>query len=578
MLLQLHVKSYALIDDLELYFSPGFNVLTGETGAGKSIIIGAIGLILGERAVTGQIRDGEDSALIEAIFSPEERLSDEVTKILHRAGIEISDPLIVSREIFREGRSLGRINGRVVPVSLLKELGGCLIDLHGQHQHQSLLLPDQHLKLLDEFGGEKVLLHRDEVLRIFNNRQDRLRKLSELGMDIREQEMERLKDLLGYQIREIEEASLVPGEEEELAQREKILANAEKLLGAASGAYEELSAGVEGGLARPVRDRLGDILQELRGAARMDPSLNAVAEMLETAQIHLEEASSELREYQDKITFDPRELQIVHERLERINNLKKKYGSSLAEIIEFAETKRAELRDIEKSAELARDLQKEIKELDKELHDACKSLTGLRRDVSHSLEILLHNELSQLALSKARVKVTLTPRETPAPWGADQAEFMFSANPGETLKPLARIISGGEMARVMLALKTILARQDLIPTLIFDEIDSGIGGATVLAVAEKMAGLSRFHQILCVTHSPQIASMADNHFLLLKEITGGRTLARARKLPPGERREELARMLDGNMGPVSMKHGETLLERAEMLKKQLMKEETFDNI
>ncbi len=567
MLRGLHVKEFALVEDLSLEFAPGFNVLSGETGAGKSIIVGAIGLVLGGRADTGQVRAGAGTARVEAIFEPAgEPTLAELGSLLKKAGIEEpgeGDPLIISREVHADGRSsIGRVNGRAVPISFLRELGDLLVDLHGQHQHQSLLRPDRHLELLDAFDAGTIHPLRGEISALLSKKKEWERELAALGQDTRERE--RRLDLLRFQIREIEEARLKPQEERELKEKENVLTHAERIAGAISSAYRLLSGGDFQQLS--VRDQLGQVLSQINSVSRWDPSLKGIEELLEGAAAHLEEASLEIGTYRSGTTFDPRELERVQSRLDVIRGLKRKYGETVEDVLNFSEQCSRECERLQKSEEHALQLEEKIDTAGRKLASLCRRLTQRRREAAASLQKHLQQVFPDLALEKAVLEVRIGPTET-GPRGADQVEFLFSANPGEQPKPLVNIISGGEVARVMLALKTVFARQDPLPTLIFDEADAGIGGATVLAVAEKMADLSRYHQILTVTHSPQVASMADNHYFLFKEVEGGRTMTRARKLQPEERAREIARMLDGGIGRVNLEHAALLIERAEKYKR-----------
>ncbi|NLI69909.1 MAG: DNA repair protein RecN [Firmicutes bacterium] len=567
MLRGLHVKEFALVEDLSLEFAPGFNVLSGETGAGKSIIVGAIGLVLGGRADTGQVRAGAGTARVEAIFEPAgEPTLAELGSLLKKAGIEEpgeGDPLIISREVHADGRSsIGRVNGRAVPISFLRELGDLLVDLHGQHQHQSLLRPDRHLELLDAFDAGTIHPLRGEISALLSKKKEWERELAALGQDTRERE--RRLDLLRFQIREIEEARLKPQEERELKEKENVLTHAERIAGAISSAYRLLSGGDFQQLS--VRDQLGQVLSQINSVSRWDPSLKGIEELLEGAAAHLEEASLEIGTYRSGTTFDPRELERVQSRLDVIRGLKRKYGETVEDVLNFSEQCSRECERLQKSEEHALQLEEKIDTAGRKLASLCRRLTQRRREAAASLQKHLQQVFPDLALEKAVLEVRIGPTET-GPRGADQVEFLFSANPGERPKPLVNIISGGEVARVMLALKTVFARQDPLPTLIFDEADAGIGGATVLAVAEKMADLSRYHQILTVTHSPQVASMADNHYFLFKEVEGGRTMTRARKLQPEERAREIARMLDGGIGRVNLEHAALLIERAEKYKR-----------
>ncbi len=567
MLLQLKVVNYALIEDLTLNFNPGLNILSGETGAGKSIIIGAINLLLGERAAIDQIRQGHDTAYVEGMFSCESDLKSQVENVLIEAGISGGDEIIISREVFRTGRSVARVNGRAVPVSFLKEIGQFIVDLHGQHQHQSLLHSDQHLELLDSFGGDEIISIRENVAGLYRKWQSQKKELAALGANSAERE--RNIDISTFQLKEIREAELYPDEDLELARREKILANAEKIFKLTAQAYADIYAGEEGSPVEALIDRLNRTTTFLTEAAGIDQSLSPLLDMLETAAAQLEEASHELRDYQSKLEFEPNELVTIQDRLNQINSLKRKYGGTIEETLAFADNLEEEIERLQNSEALAEQVEKEIAEQEILLSEESNRLSRLRREAADRLEGLLEECLEELALANARFEVKLAEKAVCSPKGMDQVEFLFSANRGEDVKPLAKIISGGEVSRVMLAIKTILARQDLVPTLIFDEVDSGVGGATVQKVAEKLAHLAQHHQVMCVTHSAQIASMADCHFRLYKETTGERTLTRAVGLEEAKIREELARMLDGaSIDQVSLKHVDHLMERARSFKEK----------
>lgn len=565
MLVELKVNNYALIDDLNIEFSSGLNVLSGETGAGKSIVIGAINLLLGERAVVDQIRQGREKAYIEGILSCENHIIEPLQNIFKDAGIDWEDDLIVARELYKNGRSVARVNGRAVPVSFLKDLGRHLVDLHGQHQHQSLLRPEEHLQLLDLFGGDKIKNSKTKTAELYLKWQDLKKKLNALGEN--KAERERRIDVIQYQLAEIREENLKPGEDDELAEREMILANAEKISSLTNQAYNELYAGEESGSDAAAIDRLGRITRLVSDAAMIDKSLGGLLELLQSASAQLEEVSHELRDYSDKIEFEPGELIRLQDRVNKINNLKRKYGPSLEDVIAFADKLEVEIERLKNSESLAAELECEIERAEGLLTAESDTLRTYRQEVSVELEEQLQETLKELALPNARFKISIKPKSDFSALGMDEVEFLFSANKGEEVKPLIKIISGGEMSRVMLALKTIFAREDRVPTLIFDEVDSGVGGATVQSVAEKLAELAKFHQVMCVTHSPQIAAMADTHFNLYKETTKNRTLTRAAKLGTDEKRIEIARMLDGaSIDDVSLQHVDNLLERARLYK------------
>ncbi len=561
MLCRLHVTNFALIDDLTLELGPYLNVLSGETGAGKSIVIDAIGLLLGERASTDQVRSQEKAALIEGIFVPPLPAAALIAPVLEAAGIAAEDELFLSREVSAGGRSVARINGRLVPVSILKELGRFLVDLHGQHRHQSLLRPGEQLELLDAFGGEELGAARERMASAFQRLSRVRQELSALDCD--GAVLERRLDILAHQIREIRESGPSPEEETELLRRERILAHTEKIQVLVNRAYAFLFTGDERDGLPAVVDRLFASLSDLQEAAGIDPGLSPVTETLENLYTQLQEIAPDLRDCTDRTTFDPRELETIQERLKNFNALKRKYGPSLEDVLAFAGRAEDEKSRIEQNAAHAAGLQREIIFLEEELCRIAGELREHRRIAAGGLEKEITIVLAELALAGAELVVSVTPRKNFTASGSDRIEFLFSANRGEPARPLARVISGGEMSRVMLALKTALVRQDRLPTLIFDEADAGIGGVTVNAVAEKLALLSQRHQVVCVTHSPQVAVLARDHFKLSKEISGERTLTRVIALNPEERRLEIARMLDGaTVSAVSLRHVDELMKRA----------------
>jgi DNA repair protein RecN (Recombination protein N) len=566
MLLELNVSNFALIENLKISFSPGLNVLSGETGAGKSIIIGAINLLLGERAAVEQIRQGSEQTLIEGVVKIEPQLEAELKALLEGAGINSDEELLLARELSRNGRSVARVNGRAVPVAFLKEIGQLLVDLHGQHQHQSLLRQDQHIELLDSFGGEALTTVRKKLSELWRRKLELKKELAAYGED--NAERERRIDLYAYQVKEISEATLRLGEDEELSEREKLLANAEKICTAVARIYGELFSGEDAGMELSVIDRLGHLSALLSEAAAIDRSLEPLVELFATASTQLDEVAHELRDYQTKFDFEPTELVAIQERLNLINALKRKYGGSIEAVLDFGNEALSEMERLQNSEAMVEQIEADLNNLAGELADASAELSRLRKESATELERLIEACLQELALPNARFSVKMDRKPEVTVLGFDAVEFLFSANRGEEVKPLAKIISGGEVARVMLAMKTALARQDLIPTLIFDEVDSGIGGATIQAVAEKLSELARHHQVMCVTHSPQIASMADSHIRLYKEISEERTLTRATLLDKGERRQELARMLDGaGINQVSLQHVDQMLQRAIAFKK-----------
>jgi len=569
MLLELRIKNYALIDEVNLTFSPGLNILSGETGAGKSIIIGSINLLLGERASTEQIRQGCKSASIEGIIDCSGIHGKDVTALLADAGIEQEDELFLAREIYDNGRSVARVNGRSMPVAFLRELGRFLIDLHGQHQHQSLLRTEGHIELLDSFGGEEISTIRQRLHFLQQKRRELVKQLKELGENSAERE--RRIDISTFQLREIKSIDPKIGEDEQLADRERILGNVEKLCSLTKMAYNDLYSGMEeGGPAEAITDRLRRSLGMLHEASQIDSTLSPLCDILSSTVEQIDEVSHDLRDYQLKLEYEPEELAVIQERLNQISGLKKKYGVSIEVVLEFAEKLEKEIERLINSEKLAENIETELSDLDKVIAEESSALHLLREKAGTILESKIKDSLKELALPDADFKVEITEKESFTSSGNDNVEFLFTANRGEEVKPLAKIISGGEVSRVMLGLKTVLARQDLVPTLIFDEVDAGVGGVTIQAVAEKLAGLSRNHQVMCVTHSPQIAAMADCHYYLYKEPVDGRTVTRADLLDSESRRKELARMMDGaGIDKVSLQHVDNLVKRAGRFKSGL---------
>jgi len=568
MLIELRIENYALIEKLNISFCAGLNVLSGETGAGKSIVIGAINLLLGERAAVEQVRQGQDLAIVEGIIDCRKIDGDELKKILFDAGIEDTEELIIAREVHRSGRSIARVNGRSVPVAFLKELGQNLVDLHGQHQHQSLLRPEQHRILLDLYGGEQLITLRKTISALYLRRQKLVKELSQYGVD--PSERERMLDLYRFQLKEINDARLQKDEERELNAKEKILANAEKLCALIEDTFSALYGGDDYSLPEPIVDRTNHCYRKLNEAVQIDESLEPLLEMLDNIKTQLEELTISLRDYRSKMEYDPSSLETIQNRIALINNLKRKYGHSSEEILAFACQVENEINKLEDSEKTIAELEKNIIDIEEIMSRENKRLSIMRQEAGDKLSVELQNSFIKLALQTARIEVNITEKKEFTPSGVDNIEFLFSANRGEAVKPLSKIISGGEVSRVMLALKTVLAAQDRVPTLIFDEVDSGIGGVTIQAVAEKLAQLSFHHQVLCVTHSPQIAAMADNHYQLYKDTVRERTVTFAELLEPEIRRQELARMLDGSCtDQVSLDHVDNLLDRAKNYKEKI---------
>jgi DNA repair protein RecN (Recombination protein N) len=579
LLLEVSISDFAIIDRLKLALGPGLNVLTGETGAGKSIIIDAVELALGGRASTEQVRSGAERTYVEVVFDLGALPATRDT--LARTGFLDSpdEPLlVVGREVARTGRSLTRLNGRTATVSSLREVSQDLLDLHGQHEHQSLLRPERHLPLLDAFGGPELARLGEETRRLYGAIAARRTALARLSGDARDRA--RRLDLLRFQVGEIDGAALTVGEEETLRDERSVLANAEKLYAATSSTYAALYEGDP--RQASLLDALAALTAGIGGVADLDRTLIPVREALESARFQIEEAARELRRYRDRVQADPERLAEVDARLDLISQLRRKYGESVAEVLQFRTQAAAELESVETNEEAAGRLASELAEFGRLFTAAGLALSEARRQAAGTLVAQVTGELDDLSMPRTVFEVRLMRNEAPdglavdgrtfsfGPHGFDSAEFLLSTNPGEPPRALARIASGGELARIMLALKTILARVDNVPTLIFDEVDAGIGGRAALAVAHKLAGLARHRQVICVTHLAPIACLADAHFSIAKTVEGGRTITRVSPLAGEDRVAEIARMLGGAPErEASLNHARALLVEAETFKAEL---------
>jgi len=573
-LLSLRIRDLAIIETLEIEFSPGLNILTGETGAGKSIIVGALELILGGRASADDIRSQSERARVEAVFDIS--ALPHVRKWLGSHGLESGEnDLIVAREISRSGRGRNFIMGSLVPLAALRELGNELVDLHGQHQHQSLLAEERHLDVLDDFARTGELRHR--VANLFAKWRKLRDRLEELSRD--ERQIEQRKDMLVFQVREIEAAALQIGEDERLEEERRRLAHAEALAEAALRAEDIL---VEGEHCEPtllaLLARVEDAVEEL---ARYDPTTAPLAEELREERFKLEDIAARLSEYRSGLEPDPQRLEVVEDRLDTIRRLKKKYGATIEEILALCDENKRELERLEHRDDEIEKTRAQLERAAEELGRACKALSEARREGAKKLERALVRVLDNLNMPRTRFEVAFD--HEPAEQGQgvpiegrfyradstgiDRVRFLISPNPGEQLKPLRKIASGGEISRIMLALKSLIAANDRIPTLVFDEIDVGIGGATADRVGEKMAELSKRRQIICITHLPQIAAKARTHFAVEKKVVSGRTVTCVRRLEPTERPAELARLLEGaRVTELGRRHAAQMIERAEKRK------------
>lgn len=557
MLEQLSIKNYALIEDLHISFTEGLNVLTGETGAGKSIIIGALGLILGDRATAGIVRKGEQSCTIRAEFDISQ--NKELCQLLKEQSLTVEDNLLLlCREIGVNGKNRCLACDQVITLAMLQTIGGYLVDLHGQHEHQTILLAKEQLNILDDFGG---------VLPLRKDLAEHFRRYSELRVELEslinsEKERDHFIDLYQFQWQEITDARLQLDEEEQLEKEINLLNNAEKIFGLVNETYGNLYED-EGA----ILSRLSKIKSNLSLLKEMDESITSVLELLQQGVVNLEEVNDHLRSYKDKVIFDPVKLDQLIERKELISQLKNKYGQTVREILTYQGKIEKELKELSSSAESKAGLAAKIPQSYQKSLSIAQKLSVQRHKAANRLESEIERQLKDLGLAKLRFRVNFVAlldeqsRPELSSLGIETIEFLISPNVGEDLKPLSQIVSGGEMSRIMLGLKTVLAESDKVPTLIFDEIDAGIGGSMAEIVGKKLSVLSAKHQIICVTHWPQIAGVAAAHFHVSKEIRNNRTYTKIEELQTKARVEELARMLGGeSLTAISLKHAQELLK------------------
>ncbi|AGB18926.1 DNA repair protein RecN [Thermoanaerobacterium thermosaccharolyticum] len=567
MILALSIKNIALIEEAEIKFEDGLNILTGETGAGKSIVIDSMMLLLGGRANKDIIRNGTQKATVEGIFLINSH-RNLIHNILDEAGIEYEedDTLIISRDITENGRNYCRVNGRIVPLSFLNKLGTYLVDILGQHEHQFLLDNSKHMSILDNFQDKDFFRIKNMIKDLLEKYNSLNNKLKEFNLDDKEK-ISRI-DLLKYQINEIESANIKPGEEDDLIEKRNILMNSEKLFNYMNESYNLLYKGIEDNTS--IVDNLSTVLKNLDTSFRIDKKLEKLKDMVESVLYTLEDCSLQIRDYVENIDFNADNLNEIEKRLDLLNNLKRKYGRTIEEIIKYKEEKNDELlkllnaeKEINKLNEKKEKIMAKIKELSDELHLK-------RRNVADFLEKKISTVLSELNMPNTIFKVDIRKKDVPNENGMDDVEFLISTNIGEPLKPLEKIASGGELSRIMLALKTILADFDGISTLIFDEVDTGISGKAAQAVAEKIALISRNHQVICVTHLPQITSMADAHYKITKEVNKDKTYIKIEKLNYEGKIKELSRIISGSiMTDTTYNHSKELIDLAQKYKNSI---------
>ncbi len=573
MLLELSIENFVLIENIDISFTKGLNVMSGETGAGKSIVIDAINLALGGKSSKNYVRRGKDKAIIQVVFDIS---TIEIKHLLSEYGIDCEDDiLILSREVFGTGRSISRINGRIVQMAFINQISKLLIDIHGQHEHQSLLYPDNHLDMLDLYGNESLQKVKNIVQKKYTELKALENKLKSLGQ-INGQERERRIDLIKFQINEIDSCNLKINEDDELMDEFEKLKNGEVIYQTVNESYELISAGLNEDYS--ISSVLSNIVTKLEKVSDFDNQLKTFHTGLQDVFYRLEDLSTDMRLYSEDFNFDQDYLIEIQTRLDVINNLKRKYGNTIEEILQYRNKLQIELSELEDNTNKIEIISKDITQCKEEYLKQSNNLSLLRKKVAKEFEIKIQRELKDLNLEKALFKVDIRPnlnkdgKTILTKDGIDKIEFMISTNPGEPIKPLSKVASGGEISRIMLAIKVVFAKIDNIPSLIFDEIDTGISGKTANIVGEKLALISTTHQTICITHLPQITVMADNHLYIEKTLYEDDTITEIKKLNKKERIQEISRLIGGNkITNLTIKNAEEMLKMAEDLKKNLSK-------
>ncbi|WP_069649490.1 DNA repair protein RecN [Caloranaerobacter ferrireducens] len=541
MLLELNISNFIIIEKMKITLDKGFNIITGETGSGKSIVIDALNILLGGRASKDYIRTGCNKAFIEGLFYIDKLES--IKSVLDEYGIEFEQDnmLLISREIFSSGKSISRINGRVVTLNMLNKLTKKLVDLHGQHEHQSLLSVENHIELLDSLGKENIKNLVISVKKEFDKLKKLKNRLKEIGID--EMEKERKIDLLKFQLNEIDSAELKFDEEEKIIRELNMLGNAEELLNTVNNIIECINSNDY--YKTSLLDQINSVSKNLTKIAKYNNEFKEYNDIIETIYYQLKDISTELRLYQEKIEYDPEKIKLLEERLNLINNLKRKYGNTIEEILNYRDKIAYELEVILNNDKEIESIKKEIFSVEEKLKLICEKLSKERKLIGKQIEEEITKELKALNLKNVKFEVNFEKLDYFTEKGLDKVEFLIATNPGEPLKPLNKVVSGGELSRIMLAIKTILADVDGIPCLVFDEIDTGISGKTAMVVGEKIKNISEFHQVICITHLPQIAVLGDVHFYIEKKEIKGKVVAKISKLSYEERVDEISRLLGG---------------------------------
>ena len=557
MILELYMKNCALVEELRLGIDENLNILTGETGSGKSIIIDALGLCLGEKYDRSFLRKGTEKGVIEAVFHSE---SSNLKKVLHEHDLDLDEDnlLVITRVIYSDGKSVARVNGRTVKLSILKDIASTLIDIHGQHQNQALFNKETHLDFLDLFGEFELENYKKEYKSIYDEYSEVKKALSVLTENKDDMQIQREIDLLKFQINEIESANLSNDEYEELLKQRDVYRNSEKIYSNLNSAYQNLYDGSVNSV-----DLVGNAVKELSLISQYDKTLSDYNNDIERIMYELQDISREIRNYKENIDFEPYELEQIELRVDEINNLRRKYGDSIEDIFNYYEKMKSRLEEILNRDEKVEELKLEIIRLEKTLKNKADELTKARKEVALRLEEVLLVELKSLNMKNVVFKVNF--EETVFNMkGQDDIEFMISFNLGEDIKPIYKVASGGEMSRFMLAFKTILADIDQIDTLVFDEIDTGISGIAAQIVGEKLSKIGKKKQVMCITHLPQIAANGHTHYRIEKNTSNNRTYTNIKELTFDERIDEIARLIAGNnITEKTIEHAHEIIELAQ---------------
>lgn len=562
MLLQLNINNFALIENLTVSFGVGFNVLSGETGAGKSILIDAINYIIGNKFNRDLIRIGEKKTFVEAVFTIE---NPKTKEILISKEIEFEeDLLIISRETFQSGRSIAKVNGKSILLAELKDITCTILDIHGQHENQNLLLWENHINYVDDYGEDSIKALIENYSENYKNLYEIKNKINRLSGN--NGDRKKISDFLKYQIDEINSANLKEEEENELNKKFKLLSSSEKINNTLNNCYTNLYSGFEN--KKSIQDELGNIIKDISSIKNIDNKIENIHKLLEDAYYNIEESVDEIRSIIANNSYDEKELEYINNRLYEISGYKKKYGNTIKDILEYRKKISNEYKEIIDSEDIINELKKSQYIVQEKLKIQARKIHVERCNVSKVLANKVKDELKFIGLEKSIFKIKIDLQDKFMENGMDIVQFYISTNPGQPLKPLEKIVSGGELSRIMLALKTVFVDKDKISSVIFDEIDTGISGRIAQRTAEKMYAISKKHQVLCVTHLPQIAAISDTHYLVLKDVHNNNTYTRIKKLNNEEKEHELAKMLGGSeVTEITLAHAKELIKMADAKKK-----------